>query len=722
MRLALLTLGRTGVQRPAMTLAVTGSQGRVNFWLASDANRERRFAEQLLNIYPGSTVTPLSPVVTEVADGFACWSVDLHLTPDVTPLAPLTRFIDPGNREFHDPLMTLLTAVQSGRRDRVRSTLLLQLRPASSRRMKQTRRLVRFMDGEHGRRHNWVRRASSHRFMTRVVTGIALRFMRPVTEPVAAVHAKLAEPLFEATLRLIVLAPHDAQAVAEKKLAELTRSLNPFTTGGGEFTAGTIRRWGQMPDLVHGSRRGFLLTAGEAELLWHPPAATVTVPRLDRATMRELPPPTELASRKEDWRVTTLGRVRYRGDTRKVGLDLEARRRHVYLVGKTGVGKSTLLLNIVAEDLAAKRGVALIDMHGDLAEAALASVPPSRTNDAIYFDAGNASHGVAFNPLAVPSGADATLVADGVLAAFQKIFGLEEGNAPRLLHIFRNCLLTLVGQPGVTLLSVQRLLVDDRYRRSLVHRVMNPIVTRFWTGEFDRWRPTDRTEYIASLQNKLGAFTANERLQRILGQPENRLDLRQIMDAGQPLLVNLSKGRLGENAANLLGALLVSSLQLAAMSRGDVPQGERPDYSLVIDKFQNFTTPSIATLLSESRKFRVHAVLAHQYLAQLDERIRDAVIGNAGNMIAFQVGADDAEFFARQFSGGVTPDDLMNLPKYAAYARLLVDGVPSRPFSMTTILPPRPQQRRAELVRRLSRERYARPAANIDAAVRAEWT
>jgi hypothetical protein len=477
MRLVLLTLGQTPGQRPGMTLAVTGSHGQVNFWLAGAASRERRFAEQLLNAYPGSNVTPLDPAMTEVAEGFVCWSVDLHLTPDVTPLAPLKGFIDPGNREFHDPLMTLLTAVQSGRGNRVRSTLLLQLRPASSRRMKQARRLARFMDGEHGRRHDWVRRAGSHPFMARVIAGIVLRFMRPVKEPVAAVHAKLAEPIFEATLRLIVVAPRDAQAVAERKLAELNRSLNPFTAGGGEFIVGRVRRWGRMPDPVHGPRRGFLLTGGEAALLWHPPAATVTVPRLDRSTMRELPPPVILASREGDWRVTTLGRVRYRGDTRKVGYDLEARQRHLYLVGKTGVGKSTLLLNIVAEDLAAKRGVALIDVHGDLAEAALALVPASRTNETIYFDAGDASHAVAFNPLAVPRVADATLVADGVLAAFQKIFGLEEGSAPRLLHIFRNCLLTLVGQSGVTLLSVQRLLVDDRYRRTLVHRVMNPVVT-----------------------------------------------------------------------------------------------------------------------------------------------------------------------------------------------------------------------------------------------------
>jgi hypothetical protein len=242
-------------------------------------------------------------------------------------------------------------------------------------------------------------------------------------------------------------------------------------------------------------------------------------------------------------------------------------------------------------------------------------------------------------------------------------------------------------------------------------------VTQFWTGEFERWRPADRTAYIASLQNKLGAFTANERLQRILGQPENRLDLRQIMDAGQPLLVNLSKGRLGENAANLLGALLVSSLLLAAMSRSDVPERERPDYSLVIDEFQNFTTPSIATLLSESRKFRVHTVLAHQYLAQLDDRIRDAVIGNAGSMIAFQVGADDAEFFARQLGGSITPDDLINLPRYTAYARLLIDGVPSPPFSLGTVLPPRPQPGRADVVRRVSRQRYALPLRVINEQV-----
>jgi hypothetical protein len=546
-----------------------------------------------------------------------------------------------------------------------------------------------------------------------------LPFMQPATHPMREVTDKLNEPLLKAQLHLVIVAPCDAARVARRKLDELTRALNPFTTGRAQFKRGVVHRSKRFPEPGSWTGHGFLLTPAEAALLWHPPVASVAVPRLDRAPVRELEPPAVLPTEEGELSDTMLGRIRFRDDRRTFGMELDARRRSLYVVGKTGMGKSALLHNIVRGDIEANRGVALIDPHGDLAEAVLDSVPARHTNDVVHFDAGDAAHAVAFNPLAVPRGGDPVLVADGVLAAFQKVFGLEEGSAPRLLHILRNCLQTLVGQDGTTLLSVQRILLDAPYRKSLVNRVTNPVVRGFWIGEYDRWRPADRTEYVASLQNKLGAFLTNDKLQRILGQPRGRVDLRRIMDAGQVLVVNLSKGRVGESASHLLGALLVSSLQLAAMSRADVPERERRDFGIVIDEFQNYSTPSVASLLAEARKYRCHLVVAHQYLSQLDDATRDAVVGNVGSMVAFQVGADDAEFFARQLSGGLVPEDLMNLPKYHAYVRLLIDGMPSRPFLMQTLPPVAVRNSRAEVVRRISRQRYARPAPEIQAEIRA---
>lgn len=378
------------------------------------------------------------------------------------------------------------------------------------------------------------------------------------------------------------------------------------------------------------------------------------------------------------------------------------------------MGKSTLLQNILAEDIAAGRGCALIEPHGDLASNLLRLIPKHRTNDVIYIDPANDDYPIAFNPLQVPKGADRTVVADGVLSAFGKIFGLDESQAPRLLHIFRNTLLSLVEVPNTTLLSVHRMLTDAIYRKSITNQVSNSVVKSFWLDEFGKWKPQDQTAFVASLQNKLGAFLTNPKLQRVFGQPDSKLDLRKVMDHRQILIVNLSKGRLGENASDLLGTLLVTSLQIAAMTRADVTEAERPDFGIVIDEFQNYATESVATFLSEARKYRANLTISHQYTSQLPPNILDAVIGNVGSMIAFQLGADDSELFVRQFGGHVTADNLMNTPKYHAYCRLLTNGMPSRCFSMKTIAPTRRQSDRSAIVLRRSQRAYGRPQSEVD--------
>lgn len=706
--------GHAPGRRPVVTLSLVGHEGRVRWRVSSRNGADRRLGEQLLNAYLGSSLTPLQTTETTIPDGYSCWTQNVRLSPSMAPLRAMTDCIDPSTREFTDPITALVTTIQSGRRGRVQASIELSLQAVSASTLRRARRLARWIEPGHDLRQTLVQYAESERLSWRLASRLLLSMSPQQDEPPPEIAAKLRVPLFNAHFRLNVIAPHDAELVAQQKLSSLLNALAPFMTGSGQFIGGAIRRANRGREPGQQSERSFLLTGQEAALLWHPPTLRLAAPRLDRARMHELPPPPVFSSPGEPGHAATLGRVCFRADRRKLGIDLDARRRHCILTGKTGAGKSTLLLNLVADDLAAGRGVTLIDPHGDLAESALACISSSRTNGTVVFDAGDSSHAVSFNPLTVADGADPTLVADGVLSAFQKVFALEEGSAPRLLYIFRNCLLTLVGQPGATLLSVQRLLVDDRYREPLVRRVMNPVVKQFWLEEFDRWKPSDRTAFVASLQNKLGAFTANQRLQRILGQPENRIDLGLIMNAGQPLIVNLSKGRVGENAGNLLGALLVSSLQLTAMGRSTIPENDRLDHSIIIDEFQNYATPSIATFLSESRKMRVHTILANQYLGQLDESIRDAVIGNVGSMVAFQLGADDAEFYAKQLGGSIKPEHFMNLPKYHAYARLLIDGVPSPPFSMSTLPPQRRSPRRAEVVHRVSRQRYARPVKEVD--------
>jgi hypothetical protein len=348
----------------------------------------------------------------------------------------------------------------------------------------------------------------------------------------------------------------------------------------------------------------------------------------------------------------------------------------------------------------------------------LRSIASQRTNDVVLFDAADAGFPIAFNVLSSDDAAHRDLVASGVLAAFKKLYGDSWG--PRLEHILRYCLLTLLEIPDASLASVLPLLGDARYRAAILSRVRDPVIRGFWETEFASMPLRLRAEAISPIQNKVGQFMSIPLLRHILGQRQSAIDLRRVMDEGRILLVNLSKGRIGEDACSMLGSLLVSSLQTAAMGRADVAENARRDFSLFVDEFQNFATDSFATILSEARKYRLGLVLANQYLAQMRESTMEAVFGNIGNLVCFQVGARDAEVLTEQLGGDIVPQDLLNLPRYTAYVRLLIDGMPSRPFSMRTIGPSglARDHRRAEIIRRVSRQRYARPVDQVEAELR----
>ncbi|MBI4032558.1 type IV secretion system DNA-binding domain-containing protein [Candidatus Berkelbacteria bacterium] len=385
----------------------------------------------------------------------------------------------------------------------------------------------------------------------------------------------------------------------------------------------------------------------------------------------------------EDARVVILGRTNFRNSHRLVGIAQPDRRHHTYVIGKTGTGKSTLLETMIRQDIVAGQGLVLFDPHGDLVERVLASVPEARKPDLIYFNVPDTARPLGFNPLERVAPTKRAIAAAGMLEVFKKIW--SESWGPRLEHILRNGLLALMDQPEATLADLLRLLDDADFRKRAAERVANAQVRRFWLHEFEGYPSRFRAEAIAPVQNKVGAFLANPILHAILTQPRSSFDPRRLMDSGRILLVNLAKGKIGEDAAALMGALLVSGIGLAALSRSDVPEVERRDFFVYLDEFQSFTTLSLATMLSELRKYRVSLVLAHQYLSQLDEPIRDAVLGNVGTMVCFRVGAEDAEFLEREFSPEFSARDLVDLPNYNIYLRLMVAGVVSRPFSGETI-------------------------------------
>ena len=388
-----------------------------------------------------------------------------------------------------------------------------------------------------------------------------------------------------------------------------------------------------------------------------------------------------------------------------VGLSPAARARHLYIVGQTGTGKSTLLLNLIAQDLATGRGLALLDPHGDLADAAADLLPRRRGDDLVWFDPSDLARPIGFNLLAHLPEDHRPLVADGVVAAFRAIWPDSWG--PRLEHIFAHAVRTLMDVPGATLLYLPRLLQDDAFRSRCLRHLADPVVRAFWTHEFAAYPPRFREEAIAPVLNKIGRVLMTPAIRNVISQPKSSFDLRFMMDDSRVFIASLSKGALGEGPSHLLGALLVTALAQTALSRRDIAEPDRRPFHFYVDEFQSFASTGFGLILSEARKYGLTLTLAHQYLAQLPDALRDAVFGNVGSIVCFRVGAADAPILARQLDIA-NPTALKNLANHGARASILEDGVPSRSFALDCYPPPLPFHTRAERLKAHSRLRFGR--------------
>jgi type IV secretory pathway TraG/TraD family ATPase VirD4 len=384
-----------------------------------------------------------------------------------------------------------------------------------------------------------------------------------------------------------------------------------------------------------------------------------------------------------DDRVTYIGRINHRNAGTLFGIRQRDRRSHFYVIGKTGVGKSHLLRIMIEQDIVAGEGCALFDPHGDLVRQLHGSVPATRTSDVTYLDAGDPTLRWRFNPFRTVDPGQRALVAAQTIDVFRKLWPDEWG--PRLEHLLRNVVLTLLETPGSTLADIPALLTDRDSRSRFIANLADPVVSDFWKNEYERYSPPFRAVIVAPLQNKIGALLTDPTLRRLFTEDGEQLDLKALMDGGKILLVNLDKGRIGEGPSMLLGSLLVSHIALTGLSRSAQPENERRDFFVYLDEFQTFTTLALTTMMSELRKYRVSLVLSHQHLAQLETEIRDAVFGNVGSMVAFRVGAQDAAFMARECAPKFDSEDLIALPKYHTYIKLQIDGATSAPFSATTL-------------------------------------
>ena len=641
--------------------------------------------------YPGVRVT--GPGQNEPVEG-EVHTVYLRLVPDVRSLRTTADFEDGLQRTLTEPISGLLAAV-ADRNDGLKTSVRFSLERVTSRQRQRARRVAALAAG------------SLLRWLPSLVDRIAMRANGPFWERLFVwpfwqfsageferdSERKLDDHLYWVEIELSVIAPSPKQALARKRLTTLAAAFAPFTAPGSVTLQSTDRR------------RRSLLSAAELAALWHPPVATTLSASLRSAPLPHLPPPVELKNASQEEGSLPLGRTAV-GEKRLVGIR-PADRLHQLVIGKSSMGKSTLLHTQIAADVAAGRGVGLVDPHSDLVDDVLTTIPRSRTNDVVVLDPTHEASPT-INPLACRCASERALVAENNLAALSKVFGFDEQSAPRLLHILRYTLLALVGTEQGSYLSIRPMLTDKQFRKRIVDRVEDAEVRSFWRDEVGNWSDRYEQEAMPAILNKIGQFTAHPDLRRMFGDPQGAIDLRQLMDDEKIVLVSLSQGKLGEQAARFAGSVLMAGFQNAAMTRADTDRQQRRPFYLYADEYATFVNSSFADTLAQARKYGLYLTAAQQIVAQVDESIMDAMFGNLATLVTFQVAQKDAERLAAELAEGATPADLMRLPKYHAIVRTAVDGVPTRPFVIQTLPPPQAKRQHARpaTIRRVLDRRY----------------
>ncbi|MFA5158392.1 MAG: type IV secretion system DNA-binding domain-containing protein [Patescibacteria group bacterium] len=542
----------------------------------------------------------------------------------------------------------------------------------------------------------------------------------PVEEALKNIEYKIVKLGFDTKIRLVAIA-HDPTS-ARTKAQGLAAAFKQFnTTNGNGFKQSEIvindKEFLSSYTERDFSTPGYVLNISELAAVYHLPHQTVETPHIVWAGSKKGEPPSNLplSENVDAKQITILGESNFRNVFRKFGIKLEDRRRHCYIIGKSGTGKSTLIENMSIDDVIEGRGVIIVDPHGDLVDKILSCVPDERIEDVIVFDPADRAYPIAFNLLDKVEDDFKGMVASGFVGIFKKIFGDSWG--PRLEHILRNTVLALLDFPESTMLDIPRMLTEKRFREKVVSFVVDPVIREFWTNEFAQYDAKFRTEAVSPILNKVGQFLSTATIRNIVGQPHSRINIREIMDTEKILLINLSRGKIGEDNSALLGAMMITKIQLSAMSRADVTIDKRPDCYLYVDEFQNFATESFAVILSEARKYNLNLTIANQYITQMPEIVRDAVFGNAGTIIAFRVGGTDADFLVKEFEPVFDANDLVNLDRYQIYIKLLIDGITKPAFSARTLPPVEIVSGNREQIVEKSRRKYSTSRDEVESMI-----
>ncbi len=534
-----------------------------------------------------------------------------------------------------------------------------------------------------------------------------------------AVEQKSSKVGFNVAIRLMSVAPNTARSKANLK--NIINAYDQFTLphlGGLKRTRVYFKKW-FVNDFVYKYmplfRHKMVLNIEELATLYHFPSKEVTTPYIERVLSRTAAAPQNLPTEG-----LYLGRSKFRGLDKPVHMLDNDRRRHMYVIGQTGTGKSEFLKFMAQQDIKNGHGVAFIDPHGDAVEDILQMIPPERMDDVIYFNPADLERPLGLNILEAPRIEQRNLIVNAFIGLLYKLYDPNNTGimGPMLERAVRNVMLTAMEEEGNSLVEVMRLLTDPEFQKQKIELIKDPMVKRYWTDEIANTSDFHKSEKLGYFVSKFDRFVTDSTMRNIIGQPHSAFDFRQVMDERKILLVNLSKGLIGEENSNFLGLILVPRLLIAAMSRADVVEDQRPDFYLYVDEFQNFATEDFAQILSEARKYHLSLTVGNQFISQIEQKIRDAVFGNVGTLASFRIGTDDASYLAQQFEPVFDESDLINNTIGNAYLRLLVKGQPTVPFSLATDWPamqavPRNKET-AEHIKQLSRTRYGQDRAEVE--------
>lgn len=531
-----------------------------------------------------------------------------------------------------------------------------------------------------------------------------------VEEGLKGVETKSTKLGFETKIRVLALAQDEN--IARSKLAStiaVFKQFNLLNLNG--FKASTVTSSLSFYDQYRYRafmEPGYILNIEELASIFHLPNVSVQTPNIVWAGSKKGEPPANLPIEDNvlSSELTVFGKTDYRHLMHNFGIKLSDRRYHMYAIGKTGTGKSTMLENMIIDDIREGRGVAVVDAHGDLIKKLLNFVPEERIKDVVLFSPADRLYPLGFNVLENVDPELKNIVASGVVGIFKKIFGESWG--PRLEYILRNTILALLDYPNATMLGITKILVDQDFRNRVIEKIQDPVIKDFFVNEYEKYDPKFRTEAIAPIQNKVGQFLSSSTIRNIVGQPKSTFNIEDIMNQGKILFLDLSIGEIGEDASALLGSMMITKIQLSAMRRATIPEEQRRDFYLYVDEFQNFATESFAVILSEARKYHLNLIMTHQYIAQVQEEVMSAVFGNCGTLVSFRVGAPDAAALKQEFAPVFEEVDLVNLDNYHIYVKMSIDGVTCPAFSAVTLPPDKLTNNNRDAIIEHSRQNYSK--------------